>query len=171
MALAAGSPASAQPAASVDVRLGAAVQARAAEFGQSELDAQRRELQSEVARSIARSRRPPLQVRLVIQDIEPNRPTSRQLGSSTQLSAGSFGLGGAAITGEVVQADGARLPVRYRFFQDELRNELNFTTWGDADEAFDTLASDIAAGRPPNDTRSWPPPRPPRALTGTRLVN
>ena len=61
--------------------------------------------------------------------------------------------------------------MRYRFFQDELRNETNFTTWGDADDAFDTVAHDIAAGRPPNDKGSWPPPRRPRAPTGTRLLN
>ncbi len=110
-------------------------------------------------------------VHLVIQDIQPNRPTSGQLGLSAGLSAASIGLGGAAVTGEVVTADGKRTPVRYRFFQDELRNETNFTTWGDADDAFDTVAHDIASGRPPNDTRSWPPPRPPRAPTGTRLLN
>ena len=75
------------------------------------------------------------------------------------------------MTGEVVRADGTRLPVRYRFFQDELRNETNFTTWGDADDVFDTVARDIAAGRPPDDQGAWPPPRPPRAPTGTRLLN
>ena len=155
----------------VDVQLGPAVQARADELGRSELDGQRRELQHEVEQAIARSGRAPVTVHLVIQDIEPNRPTSGQLGLSTGLSSTSFGLGGAAVSGEVVRADGTRLPVRYRFFQDELRNETNFTTWGDADEAFDTVARDIGSGRPPNDSRAWPPPHPPRAPTGTRLLN
>ena len=155
----------------VDVQLGSAVQARADELGRSELDGQRRELQQQVERAVARSPQHPSQVRLVIQDIQPNRPTSGQLGLSAGLSSASLGLGGAAVTGEVVLADGTRLPVRYRFFQDELRNETNFTTWGDADDAFDTVAHDIAVGRPPNDTGSWPPPRPPRAPTGTRLLN
>ncbi len=173
--LAAGGLARAQspvPAATqVDVQLGPAVQARADELGRSELERQRRELQQQVERAAARTRRGPAQVRLVIQDIQPNRPTSGQLGLSAGLSSASLGLGGAAVTGEVVLANGARLPVRYRFFQDELRNETNFTTWGDADDAFDTVARDISAGRPPNDTGSWPPPRPPRAPTGTRLLN
>ena len=155
----------------MDVQLGPAVQARADELGRSELDSQRLELQQQVARAIARGPRRPTQVRLIIQDIQPNRPTSSQLGLSAGLSSASLGLGGAAVTGEVVLADGTRLPVRYRFFQDELRNETNFTTWGDADDAFDTVAHDIAAGRPPNDKGAWPPPRPPHAPTGTRLLN
>ena len=62
-------------------------------------------------------------------------------------------------------------PVRYRFFQTDLANETNFTTWGDAGEAFDTLARDIADGHPPDDQHSWPPPHPPRAPTRTRLLN
>ena len=166
-----GGLARAQAPAKVDVQLGPAVQARADELGRSELDGQRRELQQQVEQAVARGRHAPAQVRLVIQDIQPNRPTSGQLGLSAGLSAASIGLGGAAVTGEVVLADGTRLPVRYRFFQDELRNETNFTTWGDADDAFDTVARDIAAGRPPNDKGSWPPPRPPHAPTGTRLLN
>ena len=110
-----------------------------------------------------------MRVHLVIVDIEPNRPTSAQLGASTQLRQGSFGLGGAAVTGEVVLADGRSLPVRYRFFQDELRNEVNFTTWGDADQAFDQVAALIAAGRPPNDQATWPPAHHARPMTGTRI--
>ena len=155
----------------VDVQLGPAVQARAGELGRSELEGQRLALQHEIEQMIARTPRSPAQVSLVIQDIEPNRPTSKQLGLSSGLSQAIIGLGGAAITGEVVQVDGTRAPVRYRFFQDELRNETNFSTWGDADDAFDTVAHDIASGRPPDDTGSWPPPHPPRAPTGTRLLN
>ena len=169
--VATGGLAVAQAPAQVDVQLGPAVQARGDELGRSELDGQRRELQQQVERAIARSPRAPAKVRLVIQDIQPNRPTSRQLGLSSGLSSASVGLGGAAVTGEVVLADGTHLPVRYRFFQDELRNETNFTTWGDADDAFDTVARDIAAGHPPDDKGPWPPPRPPHAPTGTRLLN
>ena len=106
---------------------------------------------------------------MVIADIEPNRPTSAELGASPQLRLNSFGVGGAAITGEVVTADGRRLPVRYRYFQDEFRNEANFSTWGDADQAFDDLAASIGNGRVPDDPRPWPPPHPPRAVTGTRI--
>ena len=162
--------ASAQPP-SVDVQRGPAVQARAGERGRADLEGQRLELQQEVQNSAVHGRNPPAHVSLVIQDIQPNRPTSNQLGLSAGLSPNSLGLGGAAITGQVVGANGTARPVRYRFFQTDLANETNFTTWGDAGEAFDTLARDIADGRPPHDDRTWPPPRPPQAPTGTRLLN
>jgi hypothetical protein len=161
--------ATAQPPASVDVQLGPAVQRLADSLGSSELDGQREYLRKDVLAAVSRSRTPPAAVHLVIADIQSNRPTSAQLGQSTGLRQTSFGTGGAAITGEVVTADGRRLPVRYRFFQDQLRDEVNFTTWGDADQAFDDLSAAIGAGRVPNDPSVWPPPHQPRAVTGTRI--
>ncbi len=154
----------------VDVQLGPAVQARTAELGPGELDAERRYLQQAVQHSLTRGGQGALQVRLEIVDIQPNRPTSAQLGSSAGLSdTGSIGLGGAAVTGEIIGSDGVRRPLRYRFFPRTLAEETNFTTWGDADEAFDEIAHDVAAGHPPDDDRTWPPPRQPSAPTGTRL--
>jgi hypothetical protein len=161
--------AQAAPATAINVQLGPAVQRRASELGQSELDEQVRYLKRDILSAVDRSANPPAQVRLVIEDIEPNRPTSAQLGASPGLRQAGVGLGGAAVTGEVVMQDGRRLPVRYRFFQDQLLAETNFTTWGDADQAFDDLASAIGAGRPPSQTGSWPPPHMPRAVTGTRI--
>ena len=160
----------AQPApVAVDVQLGPAVQARVNELGRTDLDQQRQYLQKDVLAALRRSRTPPAEVHLSIADIEPNRPTSAQLGMSTQLRESSFGTGGAAVTGDIVTADGRHIPVRYRFFQDQIRNEVNFTTWGDADQAFDEVAAAIAAGRPPNDSGVWPPPHRARAVTGTRI--
>ena len=161
----------AQASTFVDVQLAPAVKARAADLGRSDLEGQRLELQQEVQQSLSRSRSPPLRVSLTIQDIQPNRPTSGELGLSAGLSPNSIGLGGAAITGEIVAADGTIRPIRYRFFQTDLANETNFTTWGDAGEAFDTLARAIADGRAPDDQSAWPAPRAPHAPTGTRLLN
>ena len=154
---------------SVDVQLGPAVRARIAELGAGELEGERRYLQQAVQHALARSPGG-AQVTLAIVDIQPNRPTSAQLGASASLSdSGSVGLGGAAVTGELVGADGVSRPVRYRFFPRTLAEETNFTTWGDADEAFDELAHRIAAGHPPDDQHAWPPPGRPSAPTGTRL--
>ena len=153
----------------VRVELGPAVQARASDLGRSSLEKERLYLQQRVEQAVARRGGGPIRVRLVIQDIEPNLPTPTQLARSSSLNAASPGLGGAAITGEVVGADGVSRPVRYRFFQTDLRFELNYTIWGDAGEAFDTLARDIADGHPPDDPRPWPGPHQPRAPTGTLL--
>ena len=155
--------------ATVTVGLGPAVKARLDELGRAELLQQSVYLQSSVRQAIGARHTQLAAVDLDIVDIEPNRPTSAQFGASAQLSRSSFGVGGAAITGEVVTEDGRHIPVRYRFFQDQLRDEQNFTTWGDADQAFDDLAHAIAAGRAPDDNRSWPPVHGARVLTGTRI--
>ena len=170
LSLAAAGGVAAQPTpVAVDVQLGPAVQARINELGSSDLDQERLYLRKDILAALGRSRNPPAAVHLSIADIEPNRPTSAQLGMSTQLREGSFGTGGAAVTGDIVTADGRHVPVRFRFFQDQIRDESNFTTWGDADQAFDEVALAIGTGRPPNDTGFWPAPHKARALTGTRI--
>lgn len=161
--------AAAQGPTAIDIQYGPAVQKRLSDLGRTELDQQRDYLRKDVMAAVSRSSTPPAAVNLVIADIEPNRPTSAQLGASTQLRQASFGTGGAAITGEVVTADGRRLPVRFRFFQDQIRDEANFTTWGDADQAFDDLGALIGAGKVPNETTFWPAPHQARAMTGTRI--
>jgi hypothetical protein len=164
----AGAPASGSAfrAADVQVSLGAAVQARAGELGRSDLEAERQELAKAVGRAAHGRYR---SIRLVIEDIQPNRPTPSQLGASAGLSAGSVGLGGAAITGEAVDQDGRALPIRYRFFPQNLQTETNFDTWGDAEQAFDAVASALGRGAPPDDAKPWPAPHAPRAPTGTRI--
>jgi hypothetical protein len=161
--LASGGAALAQPV--VEVSLAPAVQARSQDLGQDALDAQRVSLRQQVMQALARQDAPVRSVRLVIQDIQPNRPTSAELGASASLSATSFGLGGAAITGEVVAADGVDLPVRYRYFPPNLFQETNF----DTQEAFATVAHGIAKGAPPDQQGAWPPPHRPSAPTGTLI--
>ncbi len=168
--VAAGSLARAQAAPELDVTLGPAVKARFSDLGRSDLEAERDAMQRTLASMVASSAHPPAAVHLVIEDIEPNRATSHQLGLSPNLSAtGTFGLGGAAITGEVVAPGGASLPVRYRSFQSDLRFEQDFTTWGEADRAFDTVARSVAQGRPLDDGGQWPPPHRPQTPTGSLL--
>ncbi len=154
----------------VAVQLGPAVQARAGELGGDELGSEQRYLEQAVRHALAKAPGRASRVTLTIVDIQPNRPTSHQLGASASLSeGGSIGLGGAAIIGEVVGPDGMTHPIRYRFFPRTLAEETNFTMWGDAEEAFDDVAHDIAAGHPPDDERTWPTPRAPAVPTGTRL--
>jgi hypothetical protein len=159
----------AQGQTTVDVQLGPAVQAREGELGRDELQAEADYLRKGVAGALARSADSPSAVHLVIADIEPNRPTSAQLGASAGLRQSSFGLGGAAITGEVVERDGRTAPLRYRFFAPDLQTETNFTTWGDAEQAFDDVAGSLRRGRIPDDRSTWPVPHPPRTPTGTRI--
>jgi len=88
------------------------------------------------------------QVNLVLTDLQPNRPTFEQAAARPGLSIfDSFSVGGATIEGEVVTADGQRLPVRYSRYSNDIRLARNYSTWQDADRAFERAAANIAAGR------------------------
>jgi hypothetical protein len=152
----------------VMVGLGPAVQARESDLGHSALDQVRQTLAQEVGSAAVRSKAPISRVELVIQDIQPNRPTSAQLGRSASLSPNSYSLGGAAVTG-VMTIGGEQKPIRFRYFQTNPRDAVNFDTWGDASQAFEMLSDRIAKGEAPYDEKPWPPPHKVQQLTGTRI--
>ncbi|WP_158916415.1 hypothetical protein [Caulobacter sp. S45] len=158
----------AQQPPQVAVVLGPAVQARVADLGRSDLDAVSDTLAREVGRAAQRSKAPISHIDLVIEDIQPNRPTVAQLGRSAGLSPHTYGLGGAAITGSMT-VGGENKPIRFRFFQTDRRNAVNFSNWGDADQAFDMLSDRVARGEAPYDDKPWPAPRTAQSLTGTRI--
>ncbi|MGC1304224.1 MAG: hypothetical protein WA840_17795 [Caulobacteraceae bacterium] len=156
------------PAPQVAVTLGPAVQAREGDLGRSDLDQISRDLARQVRLAAVRSQAPISQIDLVIQDVQPNRPTPAQLGRSVGLSPNSFGLGGAAITG-VMTIGGEQKPIRFRYFQTDRRDEFNFDTWGDTSQAFEMLSDRIARGQAPYEGKAWPPPHKAQTLTGTRI--
>ena len=160
--------AAAQAAPPVTVTLGPAVEARVRDLGKSDLDQISQTLAREVGQAAARSGAPVTRIELVLQDVQPNRPTPAQLGRSPSLSPDSRGLGGAAMTG-VMTVGGEQRPIRFRFFQTNPRDELNFDTWGDASQAFQMLSERIARGEAPYDDKPWPPPHRPETPTGTRI--
>ena len=59
----------------------------------------------------------------------------------------SISIGGATIEGEIITADGQRLPVRYSRFSSSLAEVYGYTTWQDADRAYGRLANNLASGR------------------------
>lgn len=145
--LAAG-PALAQ-APQVNVTVGGDLVDEVSKLGQRDVDQQvarladvvRRELEREGALEGA-------QVNLILTDLKPNRPTQEQATASPGLSIlDSISIGGAAIEGEVVTADGQRLPVRYYRYSTNIRDVRGFATWQDAGRAFDNLARNLASGR------------------------
>jgi len=134
----------------VNVSIGAALQARADDFGGRELDDLRKDLKDEVGHALAHSRYQPMRVDLVIEDATPNRPTFAQLSRSTGLSMRSVGVGGARVTGALVGPDGVSRPIRFQYFETDLREERGATTWSDADRSFMMLADALASGRVPD---------------------
>lgn len=81
---------------------------------------------------------------LVIEDARPNRPTMRQLGSQAGLSISSFGVGGARVSGEYRARSGERTPVDYSWYETDITRAPYYSTWSDADVAFDRLADKLA---------------------------
>lgn len=119
------------------------------ELGQREVFRQIDQLETTVRRELARSGAlQGAQIYLVLTDLKPNRPTFQQAIDRPGLSTfDSISIGGAEIEGEVITADGQRLPVRYSRFSTSIRDVYGYGVWQDADRAFDRLAVNLSQGR------------------------
>lgn len=118
-------------------------------LGQRDVDRQLERLQSVVERRLARDGA--LQgatVNLVLTDLKPNRPTFQQAADKPGLSImDSFSIGGATVEGEIITAEGQRLPVRYSNYSTSIAEVRGYTTWQDAEHTYDRLARNLVSGR------------------------
>lgn len=118
-------------------------------LGQRDVDRQLERLQSVVESRLARDGA--LQgatVNLVLTDLKPNRPTWQQAADKPGLSImDSISIGGATVEGEIVTADGQRLPVRYSNYSTSIAEVHGYTTWQDAEHTYDRLARNLVSGR------------------------
>ena len=135
-------------APNVAVTLGPKLQEQVEDLGPREVQDQAAQLPEEVREALAR--RNDLNaatVSLVLTDLKPNRPTLQQLSDKPGLDRiRSVSIGGAAVEGEIVTADGRRLPFDYDRFNSSLADVYGFTTWWEADRVFDRVARKIAEG-------------------------
>jgi len=147
LALAAG-PAFADPA-SINVTLGPDLQDKVDELGERDVREQADRLAEIVRRTLARSGGlDGARIDLVLTDLKPNRPTFQQVAERPGLDAHrSLSIGGAAIEGSITTADGQVLPVSYDWYSNNLAEVRGFSTWQDADRAYQRLASRLAEGR------------------------
>lgn len=138
----------AQPA-DITVALGPDLQDKSKDLGEREVARQVDRLVQAVDRALAdQPRYQGARINLVLTDLEPNRPTFQQVSERPGLSPfHSISIGGAAIEGEIVTADGERLPVRYARYSNSLQDVVGYATWQDADRTFTRFASNLAAGR------------------------
>ena len=83
---------------------------------------------------------------LTLVDVKPNRPTFKQLGDKPGLSMESFGVGGAAIEGRAISMDGVVTPVRYKWYETDIRQARFSSTWSDAQHAIDRFAAQLGHG-------------------------
>lgn len=146
--LAAG-PAMAQGAPDVTVSIGPELQQKAKEYGEKDLQRLAADLEADVEKAIASSGRlaPGSRLELVLTDAKPSRPTFTQMSRTPGLDMRSVYNGGATIEGVEIAADGARRPVRYSWYENDIRWGRAKTVWTDAESAFDWFARQYAAGK------------------------
>ena len=118
-------------------------------LGQRDVDLQIAELTKTLQRELARSGAlSGSRINLVMTDLKPNHPTIQQTVDKPGLSMfDSVSIGGVAIEGEVITADGERLPVRYSRYSTSIADVFGYNTWEEADRAYDRFASNLSRGR------------------------
>ena len=124
-------------------------QEAARELGQAEVADQARALENRLERELASNPAyDGARINLVLTDVAPNRPTRQQMNNTPGLDyIRSFSVGGAAIEGEVITADGQVRPVQYDWYSHDIRDSRYMGTWQDADRAFMRFSRQLADGR------------------------
>ena len=147
LAVAAG-PALADPA-TVSVTIGPDLQEKTRDLGERDVREQADRIAEVVRRALADSGDlDGARIDLVLTDLKPNRPTFEQMADRPGLDPHrSISIGGAAIEGRITTTDGRVLPVKYDWFSQSLAEVRGFSTWQDADRAYERLASRLADGR------------------------
>lgn len=131
----------------VNVTIGPDLQRQVEKLGDREVNEQIAALQVEVADALAK-RYPGATANLVLVDLKPNRPTFEQIRQSPGLDPiRSVSVGGAAIKGEIITADGQSYPVDFSYFTPNLRDVWGYSVWRDADRAFERFGDQIERGR------------------------
>ena len=110
-------------------------------YGAREASALTADLKASVEKTLARSNaHEGARIELILTDAKPNRPTFKQLSDKPGLSMESFGVGGAAIKGKIVSADGTEKPLSYRWYETDIREASYSWIWSDAEWTFDRFA-------------------------------
>ena len=134
-------------APAVNVVIGPDLQREVEKLGDREVNDQVASLQAEVGKALAQ-RYPGATANLVLVDLKPNRPTIEQVRRTPGLDPiRSVSIGGAAIKGEIVLADGETRQVDYAYFSPGLRDVWGYSVWRDADRAFERFGAQIERGR------------------------
>jgi hypothetical protein len=140
--------ASAAPA-SVTVTVGPDLQQKAVEtYGVRDVDRMAAELRKDVQRELTRTGAyDGARIELVLVDVQPNRPTMKQMSDTPGLSFQSFGLGGARIEGQAIAPSGAVTPLKYSYYETDIRETWAHSTWSDAQWTMNRFAYRLASGK------------------------
>jgi hypothetical protein len=135
--------------ASVTVTVGPELQQKAVEeYGVREVDRLATELRKDVERKLGRSGAyDGARIELTLVDAVPNRPTFKQLSDTPGLSLQSFGIGGAKIEGQAIAPGGAVTPLKYSWYEPDIRQTWANSTWSDAQWTISRFADQLASGK------------------------
>lgn len=145
-------PALAAPAggvSTINITIGADLQDKADKYGVREFDYLKADLRKSIEQELTKTGDLVATggtLDLVIEDATPNRPTMQQMSKTPGLSYESRGIGGAEISGVLTTADGASIPVSYRWYESDIANVRVSSTWSDAQTSFDRFARKLAKG-------------------------
>ena len=140
--------ASAAPA-SVSVTVGPELQAKAAKnLGERDVDYLAKDLQKSVEKRLAKTGAyDGARIELQLTDVQPNRPTFKQMSDRPGLSYESFSVGGAQIDGHAISPDGHVTPLSYSYYEPDIRWARRGGTWADAYWTIDRFAYELGRGR------------------------
>ena len=125
----------------VRVSFGKDVEDQPKVIGQREKDRLTRELSNEVSKAVGGFRPEGGVLEVTIKDAKPNRPTWTQMNYTPGLSyMDSFGIGGASLEGVYIAPNGARTPVKYSWYESDLRNSQFMSEWHDTERTFERFA-------------------------------
>ena len=132
----------------VSVSIAPALQAKAAKtLGVREVNDLADQLRARVERRLAKTGAyEGARLELVLVDVQPNRPTFKQMADKPGLSFESFGVGGARIEGRAVTADGVATPLGYSYYEPDIAQAAMRATWSDAEWTIDRFAYRLGRG-------------------------
>ena len=143
--LAVAATAQAQPV--VNVTVGPDLTREIKKLGDRDVDQQISDLQAQVSKALEQAY-PGATADLVLTDLKPNRPTFQQVRDTPGLDPiRSVSVGGAAVEGRIVTADGRTLPVNFSYYTPSITDVWGFATWQDAQRAFQRLGDRIEQRR------------------------
>ncbi|MBA4806591.1 MAG: hypothetical protein H2037_03515 [Brevundimonas sp.] len=130
----------------VNVTVGPELHRQVEKLGEREVDEQIVRLQAEVGKALDQ-RYPGATANLILVDLKPNRPTIEQVRTNPGLDPiRSVSIGGAAIKGEIVTANGEARPVDFSYFSPNIRDVWGYGVWRDAERAFERFGAQIERG-------------------------
>ena len=133
-----------EPVSISDIRIGEALQEKADEYGQRELDYLATQMREALERELgARLGENGMSLDVVILDATPNRPTMEQA-ASRGLHMSSLSVGGASLEAHLFDAQGHQLEsYAYSWQSHSIRDVVGYATWTDARRAIRRFADDI----------------------------